>query len=144
MIRLITLLLLLNQTSIGQVKVGSYKLYSDTVATFHISSDTIIQYYSARLVIEKNQTFSCFIQSSSGCKSWYTIKGNWHTDSNKLVLFDSAIAINSEKRITRLSRITIYRIEKENLFFVEQYFTEANSSFVALTRLWGNFHYIKS
>ncbi len=76
------------QTTFGQLKLGTYKIISDTTSYFegHLFSE---------LIFKPEKTFTYKYLTSVSCFLWYDSYGKWKTNKDTLTLVDTVISHHS-------------------------------------------------
>ncbi len=77
--------MLVFQTAFGQLKLGTYKIISDTISYFegHLFS---------RLIFKPKNRFTYKYLTSVSCYLWYDSNGKWATNNDTLTLIDNVIS----------------------------------------------------
>jgi len=124
--KLFIFIFLLSQITIAQIKVGTYKIVSDSLRT-------------PELILKNDQTFSYSNRNGVSCLVWYQTDGTWKVNFDKLILIDSVMGFDREiTKTTYLKRTTIYSIENENLHFYKQYWETSKSEYNAAKPIFGD------
>jgi len=121
------LILLVIQSSFGQIKIGTYKTVSDLN-------------FTPEITFFENNTFLFSNRNAISCFMWYEAKGNWKINHDKIILTDLVKAFNKDLTETiYVKRKTVYRIEKENLIFYDQSWENSKPAYFLANQICGNF-----
>jgi hypothetical protein len=120
------------QITFGQFKLGTYKIVSDTANHW--------EYLFSELSFNEEKTFKYRYLTSMGCSLWYDCDGKWEINKDTLILTDTVITLYPYLG-EKVLRITTYKIEETNLFYLSQRFSREQAY---LRRyLFGNYRFEK-
>jgi hypothetical protein len=110
---LLIFFLLFSKISFSQVKIGLYNESSDTV---YIAKGWILFY--STLTINQDSTFTYSYKSSTGCLTWYDIKGNWSSKRDTLYLTDSMPYTDQAYKRKIAVRTTVFQVINNELKYI--------------------------
>lgn len=82
------------QTTFGQLKLGAYKIISDTTSYFEGR-------LFSELIFKPDKTFTYKYLTSISCFLWYDSYGKWETNKDTLTLIDTIISHHSVVNFTK-------------------------------------------
>lgn len=121
--------ILVCQSMIGQIKLGNYKIISDSLRTPSISFQN-----DGSFIYQNNDAMSCH--------AWTKINGKWKTSLDKVTLEDSVLVHNRDfTKGKKLRRVTVYYVKNDELIFHNQNIEKLESDYSYSTFFSGDFRF---